>query len=131
MNKLFVLLLSVVMIASFLTACGGNSEDSSNTTPGTPIAETPTEKELSPSEKLMAKYTEIANEQTSLAESVAKKSDMTVSGKFSRLAIDLTDIATALAKGGDALSETELSALDAKLEKCKTTLEEIKKLLEE
>ena len=115
MKRFFLFLLTAIMAFSLFSACGGDETK---------------EKKLSPYESLMAKYSEIANEQTALSESIAKKGDMTLSGKNSRLAIDLTDIATELAKKGEEITEEEIAVLDARLTKCKETLTEIKKLLE-
>ena len=117
MKRFFSVLLASLMVLSLFAACGGEKK-------------TP-EKELTPSEKLFARYSEIANEQASLSESVAKKNDMTISGKNARLAIDLTDIATELTKKGEEITEDEISTLDAKLKKCEDTLDEIKSLLGE
>ncbi len=117
MKRFFLFLLTAIMVFSLLSACGGAKEEK--------------EVKLSPYEKLMAKYSEIANEQATLAETIAKTGDMTISGKYSRLAIDLTDIATEINKKGEDLTDEDFASLDAKLKKCKTTLEEIKTLLDE
>lgn len=135
MKRFFTFFLAALMLFS-LCACKSDAEKTGNqdsTTAEAPTdADTPVaEKELSPYEKLMAKYSDIANEQTSLAEAVAKKNDLTLLGKSSRLAIDLTDIASEIAKKGDDLTEEDIALLDTKLEKCKEALEEIKTLLEE
>ena len=135
MKRFFTLFLAALMLFS-LCACKSDAEKTGNqdsTTAEAPTdADTPVaEKELSPYEKLMAKYSDSANEQTSLAEAVAKKNDLTLLGKSSRLAIDLTDIASAITKAGENVSDEDFASLDAKLEKCKETLDEIKTLLEE
>ena len=115
MKRFFLFLLTAIMAFSLFSACAKDETK---------------EKKLSPYEKIMAKYSEIANEHASLSEAVAKKSDMTISGKYSRLAIDLTDLASAIAKTGENISDEEVAKYDAELTKCEETLSEIKELLE-
>ena len=129
MKRFFLLILAAITVFSIFTACGGNSSEEKKSE--APASETPEEKELTPSEKLFERYSEIANEQASLSESIARKNDMAVSGKNARLAIDLTNIATELTKMGEEITDEEISVLDAKLKKCEETLNEIKGLLGE
>lgn len=129
MKRFFLLVLAAITVFSLFTACGGNSsEEKKGEAPADNALEV---KELTPSEKLFAKYSEIANEQASLSEDIAKKNDMTISGKNARLAIDLTDIGMELNKTGEEITEEEIAAFDSKLTKCEETLNEIKGLLEE
>ena len=115
MKRFLLLLLSALTVFSLFAACGGNTSP---------------EKSISPSEKLLAKYSEIANDHASLSEAIAKKGDMTLSGKYSRIAIDLTDIASAITKAGENISDEDIAKYDAELTKCEETLSEIKELLQ-
>ena len=76
-------------------------------------------------DKLMDKYTELANSYTEHSRDVASTGDLTSVAKYSRLGIDLTDIATALSKDGDAMTEQELDDIEAKLSEIEATISEM------
>ena len=76
-------------------------------------------------DKLMDKYTELANSYTEHSRDVASTGDLTSVAKYSRLGIDLTDIATALSKEGDTMTSEELDGIEAKISEIEAKISEM------
>ncbi len=76
-------------------------------------------------DKLMDKYTELANSYTEHSRDIASTGDLTSVAKYSRLGIDLTDIATALSKDGEAMTAEELDNIEQKLSEIEAKITEM------
>ena len=77
------------------------------------------------SEKLLDKYSEIANHYTALSTAVSASDSYSNSGEFSNLGAKLTDFATRLAVDGDSMTDEDLEKISASLDVIKEKLSEI------
>ncbi|MBQ9985504.1 MAG: hypothetical protein IJP38_04290 [Oscillospiraceae bacterium] len=92
MKRFICITLALVLALSLFCSCGKSRAD-----------------------KLMDRYTELANTYSSLSATVAAQNDTALLGKFSRIGIDLTDIATELSKNGDEMTDEALDEIETKL----------------
>ncbi len=102
MRRFLAITLALVLCLSLFSSCGKSRAD-----------------------KLMDKYTELANSYTEHSRDVASTGDLTSVAKFSRLGIDLTDIATSLSKDGATMTEEELDGIEAKLSEIEAKISEM------
>lgn len=103
MKRIFPILLTVVLVLTLLCGCGKSRSD-----------------------KLMDRYSELANAYSSYSATVAAMNDVATLGKFSTIGIELTDLATELAKKGDEMTEDELDAIEKKLNEIEEKFNAIK-----
>ena len=96
MRKFVSLTLVLVLCICLLAACGKTN-----------------------SEKLLDKYSEIANYYTSLSIAVATSDSYSNNGEFSNLGVKLSDFATRLAIDGNSMTDEDLDKISSALDEIK------------
>ncbi|MBR5543150.1 MAG: hypothetical protein IKU65_03530 [Oscillospiraceae bacterium] len=104
MKRIIALVLLVALSLTLFSACGKTA-----------------------SEKLLDKYSEIANFYSSLSSSVSFEQNSTDMSNFVSMGIELTEIASRVSRDRDSLSEEELQKFSSALDKIDEKLKEIEK----